>query len=171
MAVDIVVDQTEIYRFTQLYTKAATKNDSTFQLVFKDQVYPHPGKISIIDRAVDPQTGSIKMRLVFPNAEHTLRAGMSGTLRVQSKSQKAVVIPYKAISEQLGEFFVYMPDSAKATQRKVSLGNQIGKNIIIKEGLKDGETVIVEGIQSLREGTPINIATPAAAAKGETAKK
>ncbi|HEY8934026.1 MAG TPA: efflux RND transporter periplasmic adaptor subunit [Cyclobacteriaceae bacterium] len=173
MAVDIVVDQTEIYRFTQLFSKTtASKNDSTFQLVFKDQVYPHPGKISIIDRAVDPQTGSIKMRLVFSNAEHTLRAGMSGTLRVRSKSQKAIVVPYKAISEQLGEFFVYMPDSAKATQRKVVLGNQVGKDIIIKEGLKEGEHVIVEGIQSLREGTPINIAqTPAPATAGETAKK
>ena len=171
MAVDIAVDQNEIYRFTQLLAKNTTKTDSTFRLAFRDEVYPLPGKISIIDRAVDAQTGSIRMRLVFPNPAHTLRAGMSGTLRVLSKAQQAVVIPYKAINEQLGEFFVYMPDSAKATQRKVKLGTQIGKNIIIKDGLAAGESIITEGIQNLREGTPINIATPETAAAAPVAAK
>ena len=162
VAVDIVVDQDEIYRFTQFRArKNIKKADSTFRLAFKGQLYPEAGKISIIDRAVDPQTGTIKMRLVFPNPAHTLRAGMSGTLRVLSNdTEKSVVIPYKAISEQLGEFFVYMPDSAKATQRKVKLGKQVGKNVIINDGLKEGETIITEGIQNLREGTAINIATP-----------
>jgi membrane fusion protein (multidrug efflux system) len=53
-----------------------------------------------------------------------------------------------------------MPDSAKATQRKVKLGKQVGKNVIISDGLKEGETIITEGIQNLREGTAISIATP-----------
>jgi membrane fusion protein (multidrug efflux system) len=166
VAVDITVDQSEIYRFTQLVKKGTSKSDSTFTLAFRDQIYPRPGKISIIDRAVDPQTGTIKMRLVFPNPDHTLRAGMSGTLRVLSNSQKSVVIPYKAVNEQLGEFFVYVADSAKATQRKVVLGKPVGKNIIIKDGLKEGDPVIIEGIQNLREGTPINVAaTPVASNK------
>jgi membrane fusion protein (multidrug efflux system) len=105
------------------------------------------------------------MRLVFPNSDQTLRAGMSGTLRVLSKTQRSVVIPHKAINEQLGEFFVYMADSARATQRKVVLGKQVGKNIIIKEGLKEGEIIITEGIQNLREGTAISIPTPSTAKK------
>ncbi len=165
MAVDVTVDQSEIYQYAELVgQKRVSKKDSTFRLAFRNQLYPEFGKISFIDRAVDPQTGTIKMRIVFPNPNQTLRAGMSGTLMVLSTSQKSVVIPYKAINEQLGEFFVYMPDSAKATQRKVKLGKQIGKNIIIKDGLTEGETIITEGIQNLREGTAINIATPAAAA-------
>jgi membrane fusion protein (multidrug efflux system) len=53
-------------------------------------------------------------------------------------------------------------DSAKATQRKVVLGNQLGKNIIIKDGLAAGDSVITEGIQNLREGTPITTAPPQA---------
>jgi membrane fusion protein (multidrug efflux system) len=159
VAADISVDQSDIYAFTQLAKKGSSKNDSTFRLAFRGQMYPAPGKISIIDRAVDAQTGTLRMRLVFPNQDQTLRAGMSGTLRVLSKSQKSIVIPYKAINEQLGEFFVYLADSSKATQRKVVLGKQVGKNIIIKDGLKEGDSVIIEGIQNLREGTPINIAT------------
>jgi membrane fusion protein (multidrug efflux system) len=176
IAVDIVVDQSEIYHFTQLVKRNTTKNDSTFQLAFKNEVYPHFGKVSIIDRAVDPQTGTLRMRLEFPNPDHALRAGMSGTLRVLTTEQKSVVIPYKAINEQLGEYFVYMPDSARATQRKVRLGKQIGKNIIIKDGLAAGESIITEGIQSLREGSAISIASAdalkdAAKTKPETAKK
>jgi membrane fusion protein, multidrug efflux system len=163
IAADIVVDQSEIYRFTQLQSKKFGKNDSTFRLAFKGQMYPEFGKISVIDRAVDPQSGTIRMRLTFPNPQHVLRPGMSGTLMMLSTSQKSVVIPAKAINEQLGEFFVYMPDSAKATQRKVLLGKQIGKNIIVREGLAAGEEIIVEGLQNLREGTPINISkTPVA---------
>jgi membrane fusion protein (multidrug efflux system) len=176
IAVDIVIDQSEIYHFTQLAKRGIVKNDSTFQLAFRNEVFPHAGKISIIDRAVDPQTGTLRMRLEFPNPDHTLRAGMSGTLRVLTTEQKSVVIPYKAINEQLGEYFVYMPDSSRATQRKVKLGKQIGKNIIIKDGLAAGEFIITEGIQSLREGTAISIASPdapkdAAKTTPTTAKK
>jgi membrane fusion protein (multidrug efflux system) len=172
VAVDITVDQNEIYRFTQLLARKDSKNDSTFRLAFRNDVYPQSGKISVIDRAVDPQTGTIKMRLVFPNPDHTLRAGMSGTLRVLSQAQQTVVIPFKAVNEQLGEFYVYMADSAKATQRKVILGKQVGRNIIIKDGLKAGETIVTEGIQNLREGTPINVTPPQAApANPATANK
>ena len=162
MAVDIAVDQQEIYKFMQLQSKKnIAKTDSTFRLAFRNQVYPEYGKISIIDRAVDPQTGTLKMRLIFPNPDHTLRAGMSGTLRVLSNTtEKAVVVPYKAINEQLGEFFVYVADSSKATQRKVKLGKQVGRNVIIKEGLKEGEIIVTEGVQNLREGSAIRVDAP-----------
>ncbi|MBA4057483.1 MAG: efflux RND transporter periplasmic adaptor subunit, partial [Marivirga sp.] len=76
MGADITVDQREIYRFTELSKIKTLKSDSTFRLAFGDQFYPHPGKITIIDRAVDPQTSTIKMRLIFPNPGNTLRSGM-----------------------------------------------------------------------------------------------
>lgn len=160
MGVDITVDQKEIYRFTQLAKVKLSATDSTFRLVLGDQLYPYSGKISIIDRAVDPQTGTIKMRLVFPNPEHSLRSGMSGTLKVLSNAPNAITIPYKAITEQLGEFYVYVADSSKVTQQKVSLGRQIGRSIIIQAGLKGGESIVTEGVQSLREGSAIKISEP-----------
>jgi membrane fusion protein (multidrug efflux system) len=85
---------------------------------------------------------------------------MNGTVRIKNNASKMVVsIPYKAITEQLGEFFVYVPgDSNKVSQRKVTLGQQIGTNIIVKEGLKTGEKVVTEGVQNLREGAVINAA-------------
>lgn len=165
IAADIVVDQKEIIRFTNLMATGKKKNDSTFMLEFNGEVYPHPGKISIIDRAVDPQTGSIRMRLEFPNPELILRAGMSGKLRVRAQEQNAIVISSKALNEQLGEFFVYIADSSRATQRKVLPGKMTGSRVIIKQGLHQGDSVITEGIQNLREGTPIRVAPPTVAEK------
>jgi membrane fusion protein, multidrug efflux system len=162
IAVDISVDQREIYKFTQLLSRKPSIVDSTFRLSFGSEIYPYPGTISVIDRAVDAQTGSIKMRMSFPNPDHTLRAGMSGTLLVESSSaEKSILIPFKAVTEQLGEFFVYVVDSAKVSQRKILLGKQVNKNIIVKDGLKVGETIVTEGVQNLREGSAISVAPPA----------
>jgi len=164
LAVDFNLDQKEIFRFTNLL-KTSNAKDSTFTLAFGKDIYPFPGKLQLIDRAVDPQTGSIKARIVFPNKDNMLRSGMTGTVRVRNNaSAQSVIIPYKAVTEQLGEFFVYVAgDSSKVTQRKLVLGEPIGANIIVKEGLKAGEKIAVEGVQNLREGAVINTAPPAAA--------
>jgi len=83
---------------------------------------------------------------------------MSGSVRVlNNATAQSVVIPYKAVTEQLGEFFVYVAgDSSKVSQRRVTLGTTIGPNVIVKEGLKEGEKIAVEGVQNLREGAVIN---------------
>ncbi len=155
---DFVIDQKEIYRFSQLLKNGSTKNDSTFSLAFNGEKFPHFGSIRVIDRAVNAQTGTIIVRVVFPNPENILRVGMAGTLRVLCHSpQSSVVIPFKAVTEQLGEYFVYKVklDSNKVTQQRVALGKQIGKNIIVKSGLQEGETIVTEGVQNLREGSMV----------------
>jgi membrane fusion protein (multidrug efflux system) len=167
LAVDFNVDQKEIYRFTTLMNEKQNEKDSTFRLAFGDDVYPYPGKIALLDRTVNPQTGTIKARLIFPNNKNLLIAGMNGTVQVKNNAAaQSILIPYKAITEQLGEYFVYIPnDSNKVSQRKVVLGKQVGQDVIIKDGLKDGEKVVVEGVQNLREGAAINTAPPAAPKK------
>jgi membrane fusion protein (multidrug efflux system) len=76
------------------------------------------------------------------------------------------------VTEQLGEFFVYVTVADnKVTQRKVILGKQIGKNIIVKEGLKEGDTIVTEGVQNLREGSVINANPPATPAPGTLSAK
>lgn len=152
VAVDFSVDQKEIYRFTQLQN--GKSSDSIFTIAFGNEIYPYPGAIKLIDRAVDPQTGTIKTRLVFPNDKGLLRPGMNATIRVKNSAEaKSTIIPYKAVTEQLGEFFVYaVGDSNKVSQRKVQLGKQVGSDIIIKDGLKEGDKIVVEGVQNLKEG-------------------
>ena len=165
LAVDFNIEQKDIYRFSEMLSKSDSK-DSTFTLAFGDDVYPYPGRIALIDRAVNPQTGTIKARLVFPNKNNLLKAGMNGTVRVRSNNAaSSIVIPYKAVTEQLGEYFVYLPgDSNKVTQRKVVLGKQVGANIIIKNGLQAGDKIVTQGVQNLHEGTKVTIGSGAAPA-------
>ncbi|MCC6289042.1 MAG: efflux RND transporter periplasmic adaptor subunit [Chitinophagaceae bacterium] len=167
IAVDFTIDQKELYRFTQLQQQKKA-NDSTFSIAFGNDAYPKFGSISVIDRAVDPQTGTIKVRLSFPNEKHLLKAGMSTTVGVlNAGGTESVIIPYKAVTEQLGEFFVYvLGDSSKVTQRKVQLSRPIGTNIIVKEGLKANEQIAVEGVQNLREGAVVTTQSPQPSAGG-----
>ena len=171
LAVDFNLDQKEIYRFSKLLNENLKGTDSTFLLAFGADQYEAPGKLALLDRTVNPQTGTIKARLIFPNNKNLLIAGMNGTVKVKSnEAAHAVIIPYKAVTEQLGEFFVYVPnDSNKVSQRRVVLGKQLGMNVLIKEGLLAGEKIVVEGVQSLREGAAINpvTGTPATGAKSK----
>lgn len=162
MAVDFAVNQQELYRFVQLQQQGTKPKDSLFTIAFGNDVYPQPGAIGLIDRAVDPQTGNIKTRLVFPNPRNMLKAGMTATVRVKNNTATAaVIIPYKAVVEQLGDFFVYaVTDSNTVTQREVALGRQIGTDVIVKDGVKAGETIVVQGVQNLREGSKITTAPP-----------
>ncbi len=158
IAADFVIDQKEIFRFTQLMKSGGAEKDSTFSLAFNNIIYPHFGHISFIDRAVNSQTGTITVRVIFANNEGFLRAGMAGTIRIANHSAQAVImVPYKAVTEQLGEYFVYKVklDSNKVTQQRVMLGKQINRNVIIQSGLQEGETIVTEGIQNLREGSTI----------------
>ena len=166
LAVDFNIDQREIYRFNKMIKQKIA--DSTFTLAFGGDVYPYPGKLALLDRAVDPQTASIKARLIFPNKDGLLRAGMNGTVRVKANTDSAsLLVPYKAVVAQLGEYFVYVPgDSNKVSQTRIFIGRQIGPDVIVKEGLKLGDSVVTQGVQNLREGAviesvPAQAATPA----------
>lgn len=160
LAVDFNVDQREIFRFSKMMNSSTA--DSTFTLAFGNDIYPATGTLAFLDRAVDPQTATIKARLIFPNKERLLRSGMNSTVRVKSNSAaSSLLIPHKAVTEQLGEFFVYVPgDSNKVSQTRVELGRQIGQQVIVESGLKEGDSVVTEGIQNLREGSVIQSVPP-----------
>jgi RND family efflux transporter MFP subunit len=169
IAADVAVDQKEITRFVQLQQKAHVANDTTFTLQMPDQsVYPFPGHIILMDRAVDPQTGTIKTRLLFPNKNKLLRSGMSCNLRVKNNgTSQSLLIPAKAVVEQMGEYFVFVvADSSKVVQRKIHTGSIINDKIMVKDGLQENEKIVTEGVQKLRDGSIVQLAKPA----GDTSK-
>lgn len=157
VAVDFTIDQKEIYRFSLLDKKGAKANDSTFSISFGEKdVYPYYGKISFLDRAVDPHTGTLKVRLEFPNTDNVLRAGMNcNVLVANDNSAPVIMVPAKALTEQLGDYFVYVAEGNKVTQHKVTPGTYIGNNVIIADGLKGGEIIVTDGVQKLHEGSVI----------------
>lgn len=164
ISIDFVINEKEIPHFVTLEQRKLTKYDSLFTLSLPDNsIYPYPGKISFLDRAVDMQTGTLKIRLEFPNPKKALKDGMSCNVRVENKhADKVVVIPNKAVTEQMGEYFVYVIEQDTARQHKVKVGKVVGKNIVIQEGLKPGEQVITEGLQKLRDGVAVQTGTPQA---------
>jgi len=156
VAVDININQIDIFRFLKMQQQKPGK-DTTFALYFGGERYEYPGRIYLIDRAVDPQTGTIKARLLFPNPRGMLKPGMNATVRIATNNTAlSILIPYKAVTEQLGEYFTYVVgDSNKVKQQKVELGPQIGGNVVIRSGLQPGDKIVVEGVQNLHQGSVI----------------
>ena len=182
MAVDFTVPEKQIKRFAELKQYAAS--DSVFSLLLPDNsIYPKPGKIMFMDRGVNPQTGTITVRLEVPN-NGQLKAGMSCNVRVKSTDTSLqLLIPGRSIVEQMGEYFVFVerdtliapqPGSATApgappaptapsphaVQKRVTVGATIGDKIVIKSGLTAGERVIADGVQRMRDGAEVNLGGP-----------
>ena len=110
MAVDFLINESQLAHYQALQRNKQQHPDSLFTIILPDHsIYPLTGNISVIDRAVDPQTGTIRVRLVFPNPRLDLRVGMSTVVRVHNlEATPQIVIPGKAIVEQMGEYFVYL---------------------------------------------------------------
>jgi membrane fusion protein (multidrug efflux system) len=163
IAVDVNIGEQDIARFTKLQQAKGVRQDSIFTLqVPGGKVYKMPGKIVTLDRAVDPQTGTLKVRVQFANPQHLLKAGMNATLRVLNQDTgEQLVIPARAVTEQMGEFYVYVVgDSSKVSQRKVVTGTKVKDKTVVRQGLKAGETIVSDGIQNLHEGSKIQVGDP-----------
>lgn len=155
MAVEFQINEKDIAEFTKMQTNS---NGAEIYITLPDGTrYTEAGHISTIDRAVDSQTGTLKVRASFANNANSLRAGMNTTLNVAStSSQEELVIPYKAIFEQLGVFNVYtVNDSSKVELKRVTLGNKVDDKVVITSGLETGQKVVLDGAASLRPGTKV----------------
>jgi membrane fusion protein (multidrug efflux system) len=191
MGVDFLVNEAQLAHFQDLQKNKQASIDSLFTIVLPNQaVYPYEGKISVIDRAVDPQTGAITIRLVFPNRQGALRAGMSTVVRVHNQeSSPQIVVPSRGVVEQMGEYFVFIAkdtlsdgqgqDSTakkrtdtietprlRAFEVKVQLGQTIGANVVVRSGIKEGDKIVIDGVQAIHEGSEITTAASSRQAPG-----
>ncbi|MCU1500229.1 MAG: efflux transporter periplasmic adaptor subunit [Acidimicrobiales bacterium] len=163
IGVDVVINEQDIDRFYKLQKRST---DTTFRLQLSDgTTYNKTGKVFAIDRGVSNQTGTIKVRIQFSNEKDELKDGMSCVLQVlNDDSGNRVQIPYKSVTEQMGEFFVFVAKDTIAEQRKITLGPRIQSNVVVVNGLKPGEKIITEGFQRLRDGGKITLGPPPSAA-------
>lgn len=158
IAVDFSVDEKQITSFTRMLDKKVDSKDSTFTLVLPDQnLYPHTGRLALLDRAVDPQTGTIKARIVFPNPGNVLRPGLNCNVRVLTNGTvNSIIIPYQAVINQMGEYFVFIINGNKVSQQKIDVGMTINNDmVIVTKGLSDGQQIVVQGVQKLKDNSPI----------------
>ena len=158
IAADVQVDAAQIPRFLKLQNQPNVMRDSTLVLLLPDgSPYKYPGSLRIVDRAVDPQTGTLRVRIAFPNPDKQLKVGLNANVRVKnSTDEPQLLIPYQAVTEQMSEYFVFVVgDSSKVSQKKVTLGARINDKVIVKNGLSEGETVVTEGTQKIRDGAKV----------------
>jgi membrane fusion protein (multidrug efflux system) len=128
------------------------------QLLLADgTIYERTGTIYFADREINPATGAIRIAGVFPNPNNLLRPGGYGRVRASAKTQAgALLIPQRAVIELQGSFQVAVVGSDnKVSIRPVTVGERVGKLWIVTEGLKAGESVVVEGLMKVRDGATV----------------
>ena len=141
------------------------------ELILADgSLYDQKGKIETINGMVNPRTGSISYRAIFPNPNNLLRSGISGMVKMPSSVSNAVLLPQKATFELQGKKFVYLLGSEnKVKATEVIISESVNQDFIVLNGLKEGEKYVVDGLIKLREGMEIQPMTGKHSPEGNAA--
>lgn len=145
------------------YLKAAeagvTMDNLSLELILTDgTVYPHKGHLEILDRQVDPTTGTMKMAAFFPNSDNLLRPGQYGRVRATIRVAKgALLVKQRAVSEVQGQYMIATVGKDNTIKiNHVEVGDRIGSDWIITKGLQPDDNVVVEGHQKVRDGMTVD---------------
>lgn len=123
--------------------------------------YAHKGRIDAISGTIDTSTGAVSLRATFPNPEHMLRNGGSGTVIFPYVKENVLIIPQEATYEIQDKIFVYKIVDGKATSSQVTVFPiNDGKEYIVEDGIKEGDTIIAEGAGLVQEGTVVSTSSP-----------
>ena len=131
-------------------------------------VYDQTGTIDFVDVQVDQTTDSVTVRARFPNPRRLLIAGqIAGVMVEEAEPQQALVVPQAAVlADQAGPYVLTVDGQGKVEQRRVRLGEGQGTDIVVQDGLKGGDRVIVDGLQRVRPGQAVQVAAEAAKPAG-----
>ena len=139
--------------------KDAEKSGLKVTMVMEDgSIYPHTGKLLFSDISVDPTTGELALRALFPNPDNMLLPGMFVRARLeQAVNENAITVPQQAVQHTNdGSQVIVINQENKAEIRQVKTTSAIGNRWLVTEGLQPGDRVIVEGLQKVRPGSPVN---------------
>jgi membrane fusion protein (multidrug efflux system) len=120
------------------------------------QLYDYKGKIELGSSIIDPTTGSLQLKAVFPNPKALLRTGSSGTVRIPTSYHNVLLVPQKATFEIQDKVLVYTVDAkgiVKATS--ITVLDNTDTQYIVSSGLKEGDVIVTEGINRIKNGDKI----------------
>jgi membrane fusion protein (multidrug efflux system) len=165
------ISEGDYLKYQRLRSQGKLKpGSSPLELILADgSVFPQKGRLIIADRAVDLKTGTLNLVAEFPNPNALLRPGQFGRVRFAATvAENALLVPQKAVTEMQSARTVFVVNNEnKVALRSVTLGDRIGEDYIITEGLKPGERIVVEGIQKVRPGLTVNpVSQPVTTEKG-----
>jgi RND family efflux transporter MFP subunit len=156
-------------RFPTETTRQAADKSLRLELILADgSAFAHEGTFYFADRQVNQSTGAIRIVGLFPNPGNILRPGGYGRVRTAVRIQKgALLVPQRAVSQLQGGYQVaVVDDKNKVSIRAVEVGDRVGTEWIVADGLKRGDRVVVEGVQKVRPGMQVNPKPLAAETKG-----
>ena len=137
---------------------AADKNLRLQLILANGATYAHEGEFYFADRQVNEGTGAIRLAGLFPNPGNILRPGGYGKVRAVIRLQQgALLVPQRAVTELQGGYQVaVVDDQNKVNIRTVKVGDRVGAEWVIADGLKPGERVVAEGVQKVHAGAQVN---------------
>jgi RND family efflux transporter MFP subunit len=157
------VSEQEYLAFNRLYPTEATRQSQEehmpLELILADGTsYAKKGKFYFADRAVNQNTGAIRIAGLFDNPGNILRPGQYARIRAATTiRQGALLVPQRAVSDLQGTYQVAVVDNEnKVRIATVKVGERAGSMWIIEDGLKPGERVVTEGVQKVRPGGQVN---------------
>jgi membrane fusion protein (multidrug efflux system) len=156
LLVDFNISEVEFLKITR--DNRGHGADLRFELILSDEsIHPNPGTFKVVDRTVDPTTGTMKVQASFPNPGSYLRPGQFAKIRVPvDERENAILVPQRAIQELQGARTVMVVDAQnKVSVRTIKVGDRSENSYIVLEGLKAGERVIVEGMQKAKPGSEV----------------
>lgn len=141
--------------------KDRSEDEKVLELVLADNsVHKHLGSFNFIDRGVDRNTGTILIQTLFPNPELIIRPGQYAKVRIPITHEQAILVPQKCVKELQGQYSVFVVnDENKVETKQIISDGKVGDMWLIKEGLKPGEKVLIEGLQKVRNGMPVEAET------------
>ncbi|HTP34790.1 MAG TPA: efflux RND transporter periplasmic adaptor subunit [Candidatus Acidoferrales bacterium] len=145
-------------RFPTVQKRQANNQTLELELILADgTTYPRKGKFYFADRQVDVRTGALRLAGLFPNPDSTLRPGQYGRVRIATDTRRgALLVPQEAVMDLQGTRQVAVLDSAnKVHIRPVQVGETVGHDWIISDGVNPGDRVVVEGLQKVRTGMQV----------------
>jgi membrane fusion protein (multidrug efflux system) len=182
--VDLTQPASSLLQQRRAIASGALKRESESQapakLILEDGTeYPHPGQIQFSEVIVDQGTGSVTLRAVFPNPDQLLLPGMFVRARVEEgTTDRALMVPQQAVSRTpRGEPMAYVVNAEGVVEQRILRATRaIGTNWLVTDGIKEGDRVVVEGVQRIRPGAhvtaserqpaPAATATPSASPAG-----
>ena len=152
------ISEADYLRLARLYPSRlrSTPKEGNVELTLADgTVHPYKGRIGVVERAVNPETGTLGVQIYFPNPSRILRPGQYGHARAVLDTKKgALLVPQRAVQEQQNLYSVALvgPDN-KTTFANVTVGERVDPGLwVIEKGLRPGDRVVVEGLQKIRDG-------------------
>jgi membrane fusion protein (multidrug efflux system) len=162
--VNATISEAEYLRFFAQRKEGGNKSGPLELILADGSVFPQKGKLVIVDRAVDQKTGTLNFAAEFPNPDGLLRPGQFGRVRaVVETVRDAILVPKRAVQEIQGmQTVLVVGADDMVALRTIQPGEMVGDLLIVRNGLKPGERVIIDGIQKARPGSKVNPTTAAA---------